>query len=85
MLKKTTFLGILVGAGFLLGTVSERTAAEVNINNLNSHTQTSSQLNQFQQIKHSAGIQIVVTIGGLGLIGLELWWFLFSKPPSKHK
>jgi len=38
---------------------------------------------QFQQIQQPLGNRIVVTIGGLGLIGLELWWFLFYKPKSQ--
>jgi plastocyanin domain-containing protein len=28
--------------------------------------------------------KVAVTVGGLGLIGLELWWFLLSKPKSRQ-
>jgi plastocyanin domain-containing protein len=37
---------------------------------------------QFQRIAQPIGNKIAVTLGGLGLIGLELWWFLLSKPKS---
>lgn len=37
---------------------------------------------QFRQIEQPLSLKIGVTIGGLALIGLELWWFLFSK--TKH-
>ncbi|MEA5580173.1 hypothetical protein VB620_02320 [Nodularia harveyana UHCC-0300] len=33
----------------------------------------------FQAIEQPLGLKIGVTVGGLALIGLELWWFLFSK------
>jgi plastocyanin domain-containing protein len=38
---------------------------------------------QFQRIEQPLGNKIVLTLGGLGLIGLELWWFLLSKPKSQ--
>ncbi len=37
---------------------------------------------QFQPIEQPLRNKIIVTVGGLGLIGLELWWFLLSKPKS---
>ncbi|MEA5466285.1 hypothetical protein [Leptothoe sp. PORK10 BA2] len=33
----------------------------------------------FQSIDQSLGLRLGVTLVGLGLIGLELWWFLFNK------
>lgn len=38
------------------------------------------QTSKFQRIEQPIEIKIAVSIAGLGLIGLELWWFLFSKP-----
>lgn len=32
----------------------------------------------FEAIEQPAGLKVGVTIGGLALIGLELWWFLGS-------
>ena len=39
----------------------------------------SEQTNQFRRIEQPLGTKIAVTLGGLGLVGLELWWFLLSK------
>lgn len=38
---------------------------------------------KFQPIEQPLPLKIAVTLGGLALIGTELWWFLFSKPPAK--
>lgn len=37
---------------------------------------------QFQRLEQPLWSKVAVTIAGLGLIGLELWWFLLSKPRS---
>jgi plastocyanin domain-containing protein len=39
----------------------------------------SEQINQFHQIQQPLGVKIAVTVAGLALIGIELWWFIFSK------
>jgi plastocyanin domain-containing protein len=75
-LQKITFLGTLVGFGFLLGAISGVLAAEMN---------TGQPATQFQPIEQPLQNKIVVTLGGLGLIGAELWWFLLSKPKSHNK
>ena len=41
------------------------------------------QTQQFQKIEQPLGLKAGVTLVGLGLISLELWWFLFSKTKSK--
>ncbi|NJK36879.1 MAG: cupredoxin domain-containing protein [Oscillatoriales cyanobacterium RM2_1_1] len=38
---------------------------------------------QFQRIEQPIWIKGAITLAGLGLLGLELWWFLGSKPQSK--
>ena len=40
--------------------------------------------NAFQHLEQPLSLKIGVTIGGLALIGLELWWFLGSRPLSKR-
>lgn len=40
----------------------------------------SDQTSEFQRIEQPIETKIAVSIAGLGLIGLELWWFLLSKP-----
>lgn len=77
MFKKSTFFGTLAGLGFLLGAISGPIAAEMPAGHSTSKT------SQFQRIEQPLSNKIVVTIGGFGLIGLELWWFLVSKPKSQ--
>lgn len=38
------------------------------------------QKSQFQPVEQPLGLKVGVTLGGLALIGVELWWFLLSKP-----
>lgn len=35
-------------------------------------------------IEQPLGLKVGVTLGGLALIGLELWWFLLSKTPAQQ-
>ncbi len=39
--------------------------------------------NQLRTIEQPLSTKMVVTAGGLALIGLELWWFLLSKSKAK--
>jgi plastocyanin domain-containing protein len=65
----------IVSFSIILGSVSS-----------NAFAQMSHQINEpqgkFSRIEQPLSNKIMVTVGGLGLIGLELWWFLFSKPKS---
>ena len=36
----------------------------------------------FQRIEQPMSNRVAVALGGLGLIGLELWWFVFYKPKA---
>ncbi len=82
MLKKATFLGTLAGLGFLLGALSGAIAAEPSSGDMSDFTM--SQPNQLKPIEQPLNNRVAVTLGGVGLIGLELWWFLFSKPTSRQ-
>jgi plastocyanin domain-containing protein len=73
--KKVTFWGTFAGFGFLLGAISGVMAAEETAR----RTTT-----QFQVIAQPIENKVVVTLGGLGLIGAELWWFLLSRPKSRQ-
>ncbi|AFZ43098.1 hypothetical protein PCC7418_0884 [Halothece sp. PCC 7418] len=37
----------------------------------------------FQKIEQPLAVKLLVSAGGLGLIGLELWWFLLSEKTAK--
>ena len=41
------------------------------------------QTSQFQKIEQPISLKLAVALGGLGLIGAELWWFMFSKTKSQ--
>jgi plastocyanin domain-containing protein len=75
MLKKVTFWSALVGFGFLLGAISGVMAAE---------TKAPQMTTQFQPIAQPIENKVAMTLGGLGLIGAELWWFLLSKFKSRQ-
>lgn len=84
MIKRVTFLGTLAGFGFLVGVISGSLsgaiAAEPHSEN---HANPSTPSVQFRRIEQPLSNKVAVTMGGLGLIGLELWWLLFSKPKSQ--
>jgi plastocyanin domain-containing protein len=72
MNKTILFWATLAGFGFLLGAVSGVIAAETK----------PQAAKQFQPMIQPIENRIVVTLGGLGLMGAELWWFLLnSKKP----
>ncbi|MBH8577812.1 cupredoxin domain-containing protein [Nostocaceae cyanobacterium CENA369] len=72
MFGKKTFLGSLAAFGLLLGTVSGTALAEM-------PASSSAQTSEFRRIEQPLALKVGVAIAGLGLIGLELWWFLLSK------
>ena len=68
---------ILAGLGLFLGTISGGQAAQMPVD----HSPSTA---QFRRIEQPLGIEVLVTLGGLGLIGLELWWFLFSQRQARQ-
>ncbi len=77
MFSKSKIWGSLTGLGLLLGMASGVTATEM-------PAPASTQTNQFQRIEQPLALKVGVTLGGLALIGLELWWFLLSKTKSQQ-
>ncbi|BAB77994.1 cupredoxin domain-containing protein [Anabaena sp. FACHB-709] len=77
MVNKTALIGSIASLGIVFGIASGQAAAQT------SHEAHSVQTNQFQPINQPLGNKLAITLGGLGLIGLELWWFLLSKPKSQ--
>lgn len=70
----------LVSLGLLLGIISDVAEAQM------SHempASSSEQTLQFRQIEQPMGLKASVTLGGITLIGLELWWFIFSKTKAQ--
>ncbi|MDF0551994.1 hypothetical protein [Kamptonema sp. UHCC 0994] len=77
LLRKLAGLGLSIGITLL--PISGAIAAEShsNLSNNSAHKNA-----QFESIEQPLVNKVAVTLGGLGLIGLELWWFLFSKSKS---
>jgi plastocyanin domain-containing protein len=75
MLSRKVVIGIVASFGLLFA-VPSNTAAQMTHE---THTVTS----EFQQIEQPLWVKAAVTVGGLGLIGLEIWWFLLSQVKSK--
>lgn len=76
MFNAKNIVGELVCLGFFLGVSSTVALAQM------PHempSQPSNTTTQFRRIEQPLGLKFGVTLGGIGLIGLELWWFLFSK------
>lgn len=67
MLKKSKIWGSVISLGLLLGVASGVKAAEMPAQHLG---------DQFRRIEQPLSLKVAVTVGGLGLIALELWWFL---------
>ncbi len=78
MLNNRKILGTLTGLGLLLGTAGN-TVAQMSTE-MPGH---SSPTGEFRRLEQPLGLKLGVTAGGLALIGLELWWFLLSKPKSQ--
>jgi plastocyanin domain-containing protein len=77
MLKYTTLLSTLAGLSFCLGATSGVIAADM-------PEHASKTNSQFRSIEQPLSHKAIVTLGGLGLIGLELWWFLLSKSKPRQ-
>jgi plastocyanin domain-containing protein len=77
MLDKRKVLGSLAGVAVLLGTAAGGAAAEM-------PTDPSASQGKFEQIDQPLGVKLGVAAGGVFLVGLELWWFLLSKPKAKQ-
>lgn len=76
MLNKGRILGTLAGVGLLLGKVSGVAAAEMPMD-------YSAPQGEFERIEQPLGVKLGVGAVGLFLIGIELWWFLYSQPKAK--
>jgi plastocyanin domain-containing protein len=72
----------IASLGMVLGIASGEAVAQMPHNMKEMQPSQNEQTEQFQRIEQPLSNKIIVTVGGLGLIGLELWWFLGSKPKS---
>ena len=78
MFNKKNIIASLAGIGFLIAIASPKAMAQMPV-----EMSISKEKNlEFRRIEQPLGLKAAVTLGGIGLIGLELWWFLFSKPKA---
>ena len=80
MVNKTALIGTITSLGVVFSIASGEAVAQ---KSHQTHSSATVQTNQFQRIDQPLENKIAVTLGGLGLIGLQLWWFLLSKPKSQ--
>lgn len=81
MFKQSAIIGNLAAFSILLGVTSGRALAQMPHDEMNGNPTVQP---EFQRIDQPLWLKGAVTIGGFGLIGLELWWFLLSKPKSRQ-
>jgi plastocyanin domain-containing protein len=84
MVSKTAIIGSIASLGLVLGITSGEAVAQKPHNMNEMRSSDSEQTGQFRRIEQPLANKVAVTLGGLGLIGLELWWFLLSKPKSRQ-
>ena len=75
-------VGNLAGLGFLLALTPDIALAPKNME-VEMPASTGEQTSQFQKIEQPLSLKLAIALGGLGLIGAELWWFMFSKTKSQ--
>ena len=83
MVNKTAIIGTIASLGLLLGITSGEAIAQRPHNMSEVPSSETKPTGEFHRIEQPLLVKGAVTAGGLGLIGLELWWFLLSKPKSQ--
>ncbi len=79
-LNPTYYWLSFAGGLVIMATVGSATAQPLNRSVSQPVLQT-----QFHRVEQPLGLKLAVTGGGLALISLELWWFLFNHPSTERK
>ena len=80
MFNKTKIYASLAGLGLFLALTPNMALAQKEME-VEMPASAVEQTSQFQKIEQPIGLKLAVALGGLGLIGAELWWFMFSTQP----
>jgi plastocyanin domain-containing protein len=80
MMNHSTIFASVATVGVVLGISTGGAVAQLPHEGSHPTEQTA----EFQRIEQPLWVKGVVTASGLGLIGLELWWFLFSKSKPRQ-
>lgn len=76
MSMRKAAISTLATIGLVLEIASSSAAAQM-------HHQVPEKTTQFHRIEQPLWVKGAVAVGGLALIGAELWWFLLTKPKSQ--
>jgi plastocyanin domain-containing protein len=82
MFNQTKIYGSIAGLGFFLALTTNVALAQKEME-VQMPASQGEQTSQFQKIEQPIGLKLAVALGGLGLIGAELWWFMFSQTTSQ--
>ncbi|WP_019504408.1 cupredoxin domain-containing protein [Pleurocapsa sp. PCC 7319] len=82
MFNLIRIVGSLVGLGFLIALSTSSALAQKKYD-IEIPASAVEQTSQFRKIEQPLGLKIFIALSGLGLIGAELWWFMFSKTQSQ--
>lgn len=82
MFNRKKIVSSLAGLGFILALTINSALAQ-NHQEVEMPAEAGEQTSQFQKIEQPIGLKLAVALGGLGLIGAELWWFMFSQTESQ--
>jgi len=80
IVSKLLSLGLFMGVAAIAVLLPLRDCAKAQ---MPMESTPSGQSTQFRRLEQPLGLKIGVIAGGTALIGLELWWFLFSKNQSR--
>ena len=75
MLNRKNIVSVIAGMGCLIAIASPQAMAQIPLEMALSKQEKV----HFRRIEQPLGLKTAVTLGGIGLIWLELWWFIFSK------
>lgn len=81
---KAAVVSSIAAASLLFGMTTGRAIAQETHGDMQGSMVEPAQTGEFQRIEQPLWLKGAVTAGGLGLIGLEWWWFVFSKPKSRR-
>jgi plastocyanin domain-containing protein len=81
MVNRFAIFSHIATVSLLLGVTLGGAAAQENHQGM---THATGEQTHFQRVNQPLWVKAAVTAGGVGLIGLEWWWFLLSKPKSRQ-
>jgi plastocyanin domain-containing protein len=81
MSSRSIVMSGFLSLGILFGMLSSHAVAQIQHQGM--RRSAMEQAEQFHRIEQPLWVKAVVTAGGVGLIGLDIWWFLLSKPKAR--